>query len=86
MIIISQDKDKLINYPTYISIFTHYGDDEEINIVKYCEIITVLPSGNTIKIGRYKTKEKAKEILQDIVENYRKENFDYKRVYAMPKE
>lgn len=60
MIIVSQDKDWIFNFDNATSI----GIDEE-NILK---IINTAGKWNIL--GKYKTRERAKEVLQEIVQKY----------------
>lgn len=64
MIIVSQDKEEIINLD---NIQRLYIDSDYISTVIYAECIE-----DDIFIGTYITKERAKEVLQEIVENYRK--------------
>lgn len=89
MIIVSQDKVANINYNNIEATYLLKKDDEvEINV-----------RGNyDYTIGKYKTEERAKEVLQEIVRLYRRcqqvigerggiTNFIYPpKVYEMPKE
>ena len=86
MIIVSQDKVANINYNNIEATYLLKKDDEvEINV-----------RGNyDYTIGKYKTEERAKEVLQIIITEYRKCNMDsfhgrygyvQNRVYEMPKE
>lgn len=61
MIIVSQDKVANINYNNIEAIYMLKKDDKiEINV-----------RGNyDYKIGKYKTEERAKEVLQEIVKTY----------------
>ncbi len=63
MIIVSQGKTAHINY-----------DNIEVTyLLKKDDKIQINMRGNyDYTIGEYKTKERAKEVLQEIVENYRK--------------
>ena len=81
MIIVSQDKGKIINF------------DNVCNINTYKEEIIAYYNIGNIKVGKYKTEERAKEVLQEIVNKYRQWNVDNNKantiipkVYEMPKE
>ena len=61
MIIVSQDKEKIINLDNIQRLFI---DADYISAVIYAECIE-----DDILIGSYKTEERAKEILQEIVKS-----------------
>lgn len=76
MIIVSQDKEKIVNfdnifYIDYYMINGTYEIDANTDIDK-----------DSVTLGYYKTKERAKEVLQEIVTDYVNE---CKR-FLMPKE
>lgn len=78
MIIISQDKTKIIN----IENLTVIEIDEENNVR------VELTNNNVWKIGSYSTKERAEKIMQEIIFNYTREGISEKvqnKIYAMPK-
>lgn len=91
MIIISQDKTEIINFNNIESIWI--CSDEE-------GIFTIEATADTnTSLGKYKTEERAKEVLQEIIEYYNslKRNsvyamgdsgftFGEKLYYEMPKE
>lgn len=86
MIIVSQDKEEIINLDNIQRLFI---DTDYISTVIYAKCIE-----DDISIGTYKTEERAKEVLQEIVENYRKNIIhgssscfgSTKVVYEMPKD
>lgn len=65
MVIVNQDKDWIFNFDNTTSI----GIDEE-NTLKVISI-----AGKWNILGNYKTKERAKEVLQDILENLNKKRY-----------
>lgn len=89
MIIVSQDKDAIINFDNIANLVVI-----ENNIVSICNV----EETTGITIAEYKNEERAKEILQEIVGLYRRcqqvigerggvANFIYPpKVYEMPKE
>lgn len=72
MIIVSQDKDKIVNFKNLIEIYIakdgiyETSDDEEIYY--YLRIESVC--GSYEELGKYKTEERAKEVLQEIAQKY----------------
>ncbi|MFR1777178.1 MAG: long-chain fatty acid--CoA ligase [Clostridia bacterium] len=71
MLIVSQNKEEIINIDNCIniSIVKQYGEDEEIDIVKYVNIVCK-SSYSGCFLGYYKTEERAKEVLQEIIKKY----------------
>lgn len=82
MIIVSQDKDTIINFDSTMAVkvskLNCSDTDYTHSIFAYDNI------KNVFNIGNYKTKERAKEVLIDIVENYN--ITPLAMVYKMPKE
>lgn len=85
MIIVSQDKETIINFEntTRISIIPPVE-----KVYKYSIAIN-----GCLDLGYYKTKERAKEVLQEIIGKYKQWNKDANnavtiipKVYEMPKE
>ena len=68
MIIVSQDKEKIVNF------------DMVTNMFVYCisSIRCMLSDGSDTIIGEYKTKERAKEVLQEIIKTHKiSESYKY---------
>lgn len=89
MIIVSQDKRKTTeNLDLEIFGYTIKCDGNSRTIAGF-QIL----DGNSKVLGEYKTEERAKEVLQEIVNKYRQFNVDNNqaitlipKVYEMPKE
>lgn len=83
MIIVSQDKKELINFENILSVKLFHDDED--NECLY-EIYTTVnaPGDNYILLGAYKTEERAKEVLREIVEIHRVAMPT--AVYEMPEE
>lgn len=80
MIIVSQDRAVLINFDNIesISIGDPLEDNEGLfNIL--CDTTNV-----QYKIGKYKTEERAEEVLQKIINAYK--GYNDNKVYEMPEE
>lgn len=60
MIIVSQNKDKILNFNLICNMFVFDG-----------EIRCVFADGSDTIIGVYETRERAKEVLKDIIDYYR---------------
>ena len=70
MIIIDQDKCNILNFDT-----TVYIGIEETSKLNDVVRITAETKGNGIVLGRYKNEERAKEVLNEIIQT--KTNFEY---------
>lgn len=89
MIIVSQNKDEIVNFDNIINIMiTNCDGDFVISAVALVGVDDVYR-----ELGYYKTEEKAKEVLQEIVNKYKQWNKDNNnsvtvipKVYEMPKE
>lgn len=89
MIIFSQNKDEIVNFDNIINIMiTDCDGDFVISAVALVGIDDVYR-----ELGYYKTEERAKEVLNEIVNKYRQWNKDNNnsvtvmpKVYEMPKE
>lgn len=66
MLIVNQDKEMIVNFDNVEYIWISNPD---INDDDFFKIVAQAQSGNMI-IGRYKTEERAKEVLQEIVKEY----------------
>ena len=89
MIIFSQNKDEIVNFNNIINIMiTDCDGDFVISAVALVGVDDVYR-----ELGYYKTEERAKEVLQEIISKYRQWNKDANnavtiipKVYEMPKE
>lgn len=89
MIIINQSKSELINFDNVLNISLNDGD---VGVDIYAGMKA--PDDNYRYLGKYKNKERASEILQEIINRYRNwENLKAGQpsgiclpVYEMPKE
>lgn len=92
MIIVSQDKTKIINFENLIEIYITqdemylYQDDEEKYYLRREAV-----GGIYENLGKYDTEERAKEVLQEIIKAYKETNYEYEAcwclrniVYEMP--
>lgn len=65
MIIVSQDKYNVLNFDTTANIGV-----EETTTLSDSVQISAQTNGDTIILGEYKTAERAKEVLQEIIKKY----------------
>ena len=66
MIIVSQDKEEIVNFNLICNMFV-FGSG----------IRCVLADGSDTIIGEYETQERAKEVLEEIIEAYNKSKEDF---------
>lgn len=64
MLILSQDKDKILNFNNIIQVYVNKYANEYPDIS--CDTLNEL----NINLGDYKTEERAKEVLQEIIKKY----------------
>ena len=77
MIIVSQDKTKIVNFDNLIQIYITQDEEETVNFIRYESVDSLYED-----LGEYKTEERAKEVLQEIVNTYVREC----KTYIMPKD
>lgn len=91
MIILSQDKLQIFNFRTVKNIWI---EEEEVEINQIEQIVYSIYIDGEI-VGAYETKERAKEVLQEIISKYKTTLYNSKtnetvvnvpKVYEMPKE
>lgn len=61
MIIVSQDKTKIVNFDNLIQIYITQDEEETANFIRYESVDSLYED-----LGEYKTEERAKEVLQEI--------------------
>lgn len=101
MIIINQDKTEIINFDEIFRLYVDNWSNEEFATEPNCFCIRAEKSSDNMIcafLGEYKTEERAKEVLQEIIDKYKEyatiQNrvgsiSDVKilpKVYEMPKE
>lgn len=65
MIIVSQDKETIVNFDNLIQIYITQDEEKTAFFIRY-EMVDSLYDD----LGKYKTEERAKEVLQEIVKKY----------------
>lgn len=96
MIIVSQDKDNIVNFDNVVSIGI---EDFDLNNNNCYQRITAETLGTAVVLGDYKTEERAKEVLKEITRMYQETRIIYRGqvnynpvnsidrpIYEMPKE
>lgn len=66
MIIVSQDKTKMVNFDNLIQIYITQDEEETANFIRYESVDSLYED-----LGEYKTEERAKEVLAEIIKSYR---------------
>ena len=90
MIIVSQDKTKIVNFDNLIQIYITQDEEETANFIRYESVDSLYED-----LGEYKTEERAKEVLQEIISKNKTKLYNSKtnetvvnipKVFEMPKE
>ena len=90
MIIVSQDKEKIVNFDNLTQVYITQYEEETAYFIRYETVDSLYDD-----LGEYKTEERAKEVLQEIVSKYKTTLYNSKtnetvvnipKVYEMPKE
>ena len=88
MIIVSQDKEKIDNFDNLTQVYITQDEEETAYFIR-CETVDSLYDD----LGEYKTEERAKEVLQEIISKYKTTLYNSKtnetvvnipKVYEMP--
>ena len=98
MIIISQDKTEIFNFEEIFRLYVDNWSNEEFATEPNCFCIKAEKSSDNMIcafLGEYKTEERAKEVLQEIISKYKTTLYNSKtnetvvnipKVFEMPKE
>ena len=96
MIIINQDKTEIFNFEEIFRLYVDNWSNEELETEPNCFCIKAEKSSDNMIyafLGEYKTEERAKEVLQEIVSKYKTTLYNSKtnetvvnvpKVYEMP--
>ena len=88
MIIVSQDKEKIVNFDNLTQVYITQDEEETAYFIR-CETVDSLYDD----LGKYETEERAKEVLQEIISKYKTTLYNSKtnetvinipKVYEMP--
>ena len=77
MIIVSQDKEKIVNFDNLTQVYITQDEEETAYFIRYETVDSLYED-----LGEYDTEERAEEILRDIAHWYEIEA----KVYRMPEE
>lgn len=73
MIIVSQDKNIVVNFENVANINIEKCYNESTREENFTfDILVFIVSSGLVRIGKYKTEERAKEVLQEIIGFYKK--------------
>lgn len=76
MIIVSQDKNIVVNFDNVANINIEKCYNESIREEDFTfDILVFIVSSGLVRIGKYKTQERAKEVLQEIISAF--SDFEY---------
>ena len=90
MIIVSQDKTKIVNFDNLTQIYITQDEEKTATFIRYETVDSLYDD-----LGEYKTEERAKEVLQEIISKYKTTLYNSKtnetvvnvpKVYEMPTE
>ena len=88
MIIVSQDKEKIVNFDNLTQVYITQDEEETAYFIRYETVDSLYDD-----LGEYKTEERAKEVLQEIISKYKTTLYNSKtnetvvnipKVYEMP--
>lgn len=65
MIIVSQDKEKIVNFDNLTQVYITQDEEETAYFIRYETVDSLYDD-----LGKYETEERAKEVLQEITRQY----------------
>lgn len=77
MIIVSQDKEKIVNFDNLTQVYITQDEEEKAYFIRFETVDSLYED-----LGEYDTEERAEEILRDIVHWYEIDT----KVYNMPED
>lgn len=86
MIIISQDKMEVYNFDEIFRLYVDNWSNEEFATEPNCFCIKAEKSSDNMIcafLGEYKTEERAKEVLQEIIKAYKETNYEYENCWCL---
>ena len=90
MIIVSQDKEKIVNFDNLTQVYITQDEEETAYFIRYETVDSLYDD-----LGKYETEERAKEVLQEITRQYENSmwklgktaiSFQDEFVYRMPED
>lgn len=86
MIIISQDKMEVYNFDEIFRLYVDNWSNEEFATEPNCFCIKAEKSSDNMIcafLGEYKTEERAREVLQEIIKAYKETNYEYENCWCL---
>ena len=90
MLIVNQDRDKIVNFGNLTQVYITQDEEKIACFIRFETVDSLYDD-----LGEYKTEERAKEVLQEIVSKYKTTLYNSKtnetvvnipKVFEMPKE
>ena len=90
MLIVNQDRDKIVNFGNLTQVYITQDEEKIAYFIRFETVDSLYDD-----LGEYKTEERAKEVLQEIVSKYKTTLYNTKtnetvvnipKVFEMPKE
>ena len=90
MLIVNQDRDKIVNFGNLTQVYITQDEEKIACFIRFETVDSLYDD-----LGEYKTEERAKEVLQEIISKYKTTLYNSKtnetvvnipKVYEMPKE
>lgn len=89
MVIISQEKDGILNFDNIEAIRLMASIDEDERKLIAIDML----NGERYLVAKYETEERAKEVIKEIIKSYQDTNYEYENcwclrniIYQMPEE
>ena len=86
MLIISQDKMEVYNFDEIFRLYVDNWSNEEFATEPNCFCIKAEKSSDNMIcafLGEYKTEERAREVLQEIIKAYKETNYEYENCWCL---
>lgn len=86
MIIISQDKMEVYNFDKIFRLYVDNWSNEDFATEPNCFCIKAEKSSDNMIcafLGEYKTEERAREVLQEIIKAYKETNYEYENCWCL---
>ena len=90
MLIVNQDRDKIVNFGNLTQVYITQDEEKTACFIRFETVDSLYDD-----LGEYKTEERAKDVLQEIINKYKTTLYNSKtnetvvnipKVYEMPKE
>lgn len=78
MLIISQDKGKIINFDNMTQVYITFDEDDNDVCIRTETVDSLYED-----LGYYKTEARAKEVLQEIIKAYKETNYEYENCWCL---